>query len=291
MTDAAARSWLFVPADSSRKIEKALSSSADALILDLEDSVSPDAKVLARMLVRQTLAQAHASTSQQLWVRVNPSQSAEHVQDLVHGVSAGLAGIMLPKALPEEISQLSDRLDVLEAKENLTNGSIKIIAIVTETAQATLSIPAYQPHPRLVALTWGSEDLSADLGASAKTDAAGVLDPAFRLAQTLCLLGATRLGCAAIDQIHADFQDTVGLEAACKEACRQGFIGKMAIHPNQVASINQLFSPAPEAIAQAKAIVAAFAAAPGAGVVSLAGKMLDLPHLRLAQRVLARAAA
>jgi citrate lyase subunit beta/citryl-CoA lyase len=196
---------------------------------------------------------------------------------------------MLPKALPEEIGRLSDRLDVLEAKAGLSLGQTKIIAIVSETAQATLAIPQFSPHPRLVALTWGAEDLSADLGSHAKTNASGVLDPAFRLAQTLCLLSAAKIGCAAIDQIHADFQDMPGLEAACSDAYRQGFVGKMAIHPNQVDSINRLFSPSLEAIAQARAVVAAFAAAPQAGVVSLAGKMLDLPHLRLAQRVLARA--
>jgi citrate lyase subunit beta / citryl-CoA lyase len=273
------RSWLFVPADSPGKIEKAAASAADAVILDLEDSVAVANKEAARASVADLLASGRFEAAR-LWVRVNPVGTAQHLYDVAMVAALPLAGLMLPKAEPAQIAMLSAQLDVLEARAGVPIGRTKLLPIITETGRATLLASGYAPHPRLMGLTWGSEDLSADLGARSKAGAV------FGLARSLCLLASAAAGVAAIDQIHADFRDVEGLARSCDDARRDGFLGKMAIHPSQIDAINSGFTPSDEDIAQARAVVAAFEAAPGAGVVALNGKMLDLPHLRLAQRVL-----
>jgi len=288
------RSLLFVPADSPKKLDKAMTSGADALIIDLEDSIAHDAKAHAREAAAAFLKSVAGMPSRpQLIVRVNGLQTGLTDADLDAIVGAKPDAIMLPKAEGgASIVHTDAKLAVREALNDLPDGSIKILAIATETAAALFLAGSYAgASARLSALTWGAEDLSAELGAEANRDAQGrFLDP-YRLARTLCLAGAAAAEVAAIDTVFVDFRDGEGLRRECEEARRDGFAGKMAIHPAQVPVINELFTPTADATAQAQAIVDAFAASPGAGVVSINGVMIDRPHLVRAKRLLARAAA
>jgi len=271
------RSWLFVPADSERKITKALESEADAIIFDLEDSVAPAQKATARNILKGL---PKHSNGPEWWVRINPLGSEYLKDDLKLLGSAYVHGIVLPKAEGgADIVQLAHR-----------TGNIPIHAIVTETAASLFGLLSYRdPKSALVAMSWGAEDLSAALGASAKTDADGNLSFTYRLARSLCLAGAVAAGVQPVDGVFADFKDTKGLKAEAEAARREGFTGKLAIHPNQVAVINAAFTPSAEELSHAAAIVAAFEAQPDAGVLSVDGKMVDRPHLIQARRVLERA--
>jgi len=288
------RSLLFVPADSPKKLDKAMTSGADALIIDLEDSIAHDAKAHAREVAAAFLKSVAGMPSRpQLIVRVNGLQTGLTDADLDAIVGAKPDAIMLPKAEGgASIVHTDAKLAVREALNDLPDGSIKILAIATETAAALFLAGSYAgASARMSALTWGAEDLSAEFGAEANRDAQGrVLDP-YRLARTLCLAGAAAAEVAAIDTVFVDFRDGEGLRRECEEARRDGFAGKMAIHPAQVPVINELFTPTADATAQAQAIVDAFAASPGVGVVSINGVMIDRPHLVRAKRLLARAAA
>lgn len=279
-----ARSWLFVPGDSERKQAKVLGGSADALILDLEDSVAAAQLPAARRRVAELLARADRG-SQQLWVRVNAPSSPQLREDLA-AISAGKPdGIVLPKVCcVEEIAEVSQSLGVAN--------SIKILVIATETPRALLTLPQWDLAPvanRLAGLTWGMEDLGAALGATGKTEADGSLAFTFELARSMCLLAAAAAAVPAVEGIHADFRDRAGLARAAARARRDGFTGMLAIHPDQVDAINAAFDPSAEEIERAHQIVAAFAAEPDVGVTSLEGQMLDRPHLLQAQRVLALA--
>jgi len=271
------RSWLFVPADSERKITKALESEADAIIFDLEDSVAPAQKATARNILKGL---PKHSNGPEWWVRINPLGSEYLKDDLKLLGSAYVHGIVLPKAEGgADIVQLAHR-----------TGNIPIHAIVTETAASLFGLLSYRdPKSALVAMSWGAEDLSAALGASAKTDADGNLSFTYRLARSLCLAGAVAAGVQPVDGVFADFKDTKGLKAEAEAARREGFTGKLAIHPDQVAVINAAFTPSAEELSHAAAIVAAFEAQPDAGVLSVDGKMVDRPHLIQARRVLERA--
>jgi len=284
------RSLLFVPADSPRKLDKALASPADALIIDLEDSVAPAGKTDARAAAAAFIAANRARKP--LFARINGLATGLADADLAAVVAARPAGIMLPKAAgPADVVDLAARLRVHEAEAGLPDGAMAILPIITETARATLFATEWRaPLPRLAGLTWGAEDLSADLGAMATRDEAGGLTPPFEHARTVTLLAAAACETAAIDTVFVDFADGAGLSAECRAAARDGFVGKMAIHPGQIETINAAFTPTPAALDAARAVVAAFAAAPGAGVVAIAGVMVDLPHLRRAERLLARAA-
>lgn len=286
------RSLLFVPGDSERKQAKALASDADALILDLEDSVAAEQRPAARERVRELL-QAHPNrTRQQLWVRVNPLSGGSILDDLVPIVAAGPDGIVLPKVdSPAELVTVDHYLTALEAREGRTPGSIRILVIATETPRALLNLGGYAgaPMPRLAGLTWGAEDLSAALGAG-KTEADGSLTLTFQLARSLCVVAAAAAGVQAIDGVYVSFRDLQGLRQEADRARRDGFTGKLAIHPDQVPVINEAFTPTAEEVEHAKRIVDAFAAAPGAGVLSLDGQMIDRPHLVQAQRLLEAAA-
>jgi citrate lyase subunit beta/citryl-CoA lyase len=286
------RSLLFVPADSAKKFDKAMTSGADALIIDLEDSVAPDGKVKARQSAAAFLKEAAtAAAPPYLIVRVNSLQTGLTDADLDAVAAAKPDAIMLPKAEGgASIVHADAKLAVREAISGLPNGHVKIIPIATETAAALFRADSYAgSSARLAALTWGAEDLSAELGAETNRDAnGGFLDP-YRLARALCLAGAAAAGVPALDTVYIDFRDSDGFRRDCEEGRRDGFTGKMAIHPAQVPIINELFTPTPEAVAQAQAIVDAFAANPGAGVVSVAGVMADQPHLARAKRLLARA--
>jgi citrate lyase subunit beta/citryl-CoA lyase len=285
------RSLLFVPGDSPKKLGKALGCEADALILDLEDSVAAAAKPSARGLVRDALADARRSPSRpRLFVRVNPLSSGATDADLDAVMAAAPDGIMLPKAIcGEDVQHLSAKLAVREAEFGLDDGATRILVIATETARSIFHMGTYAgASRRLAALTWGAEDLSADLGAETARLSDGSLSAPYALARTLTLFAAVAAEVAAIDTIYPSFRDAAGLRAECEAARRDGFSGKMAIHPDQIAIINAAFTPTPAEVAKAQAIVAAFAAA-GPGVIALDGEMLDRPHLKRAQGVLARA--
>ena len=271
------RSWLFVPADSEKKIAKALDSAADALIFDLEDSVAPERKAAARDILK---ALPGRSDGPQWWVRINPLRTDHHKKDLGVFASADFEGVVLPKA--------ESGADVVELSH--TTGHLPIHAIVTETPASLFGLLSYrQPSCPLAAMSWGAEDLSASLGASSKFDADGALSFTFRLARSLCLAGAASAGVQPVDGIYADFKDAAGLRAETEAAAREGFTGKLAIHPDQVAVINAAFTPSDVEVAHAEEIVAAFAADPEAGVLSVAGKMVDRPHLVQARNIIERA--
>ena len=270
------RSWLFVPADSERKIAKALESEADAIIFDLEDSVAPSQKAAARDILKGLPKQ---SNGPEWWVRVNPLGSEFHKDDLKLIGSAYVHGIVLPKTESgADVIQLAHR-----------TGNIPIHAIVTETAASLFGLLSYRdPKSPLKAMSWGAEDLSAALGASSKCDRSGDLSFTYRLARSLCLAGAVAAGVQPVDGVFAEFKDDKGLRVESEAASREGITGKLAIHPAQVPIINAAFTPSDDDIREAEEIVAALEAHPDAGVLSVGGKMVDRPHLIQARRVLER---
>jgi len=285
------RSLLFVPADSARKLDKAMSSGADALIVDLEDSIVFDGKARARESAAAFLKNAMSNAQRPyLMVRVNGLQTGLTDADLDAIAPAKPDAIMLPKAEGgAAIVHADAKLAVREAQNDLPDGHIKILPIATETAAALFMVGTFAgASARLIGMTWGAEDLSAELGARANRDEQGrFLDP-YRLARSLCLAGAAAAEVAAIDTVFVDFRNDAGFRRECEEACRDGFVGKMAIHPAQVPIINEVFTPSANAIAHAESVIAAFAAAPGAGVVGIGGVMYDRPHLVRAKQLLAR---
>ncbi len=286
-----ARSLLFVPGDSEKKLVKGEGVGADILILDLEDAVAPERKSTARGLVREYLAARTNRSGPKLWVRVNPIGSEECQLDLAALVAARLDGIIQPKARSvDDVIRLGQHLDRLEASNGMPAGEIRIMPVATETPEAIFGLGSYaRSVPRLYGLTWGAEDLSAAVGALANKDAAGAWTFPYQVARALCLFAASAAGVAAIDTIFADFRDPVGLRDACAEALRDGFAGKLAIHPDQVAVINECFVASAQEIARAQRIVKLFADNPGVVALQLDGKMLDIPHLLQAQKTLARA--
>jgi citrate lyase subunit beta/citryl-CoA lyase len=287
---ASIRSWLFVPGDSPRKQEKAAACPADALILDLEDSVSAPHLPEARRHIGAFLHARAKGAAQQAWVRVNAPSSAHFAEDLEAVLSAHPDGIVLPKVSAREALEVARLLSALERERGLPAGGTPLLVIATETAPALFALGDYATlhNPRLAAMTWGAEDLSAALGANAY-QADGSLTFTFELARSLCLLAAAAANVPAIDGVCVEFRNPERLRREATRAARDGFVGKLAIHPEQVAAINEAFSPQQEDIARARAVVAAFAAAPDTGVLSLDGQMLDRPHLVRAQRLLARA--
>src|SRR5919107_989095 len=250
------RSWLFVPADSEKKIAKALNSEADAIIFDLEDSVTPPQKAAARDILKTLPAR---SGGPEWWVRINPIGSEFHKEDLHLIGVADIHGIVLPKAESgADVTRLAHR-----------TGNIPIHAIVTETAASLFGLLSYRdPNSPLAAMSWGAEDLSAAIGAASKYDAGGELSFTYKLARTLCLTGAVAAGVQPVDGVFADFRNEDGLRAEAEAAQREGFTGKLAIHPGQVAVINAAFSPSPEDVEHARAVVQAFDAEPDAGVLA-----------------------
>ena len=285
------RSLLFVPGDSEKKLGRGASSGADALILDLEDSVAPSRKPLARGMVAEYLAANQAGP--QNWVRINPLDEGG-VEDLAGIVRPGLSGIMIPKIDGgADVARLGHYLDVMERREGLAPGSIRILPVATETARAPFGLADFTgaAFPRLYGLTWGAEDLSTALGATTNRDETGAFAYTYRLVRSLGLLAAKAAATEPVETLYADFRDDDGLIPICVAAAREGFTGRIAIHPNQVAGINRSFSPSEADVAHAQRVVAAFAAQPDVGTVGLDGKMLDIPHLKQAQRVLERHAA
>ncbi len=282
------RSMLFVPADSDRKFAKASGIGVDALILDLEDSVAPSMKVEARAKV-SALLDDPSPRNWRFFVRVNPFDTGMTFDDMAAVVKPGLDGLLIPKADgAADIVRIGEELDQLEAAAGIAIGSVKIAVIATETAQAMFNLGSYTPaHPRLVALTWGAEDLAASLGATANKEEDGHWTSPYMLARNLCLFAAASAGVLPLDTLYTDFRDPEGLERDCRRARRDGFMGRLAIHPDQVAIINRCFSPSEAEIAEAQMIVDAFAAQPDVGTLGINGKMYDIPHLKAAQKTLA----
>jgi citrate lyase subunit beta/citryl-CoA lyase len=286
------RSLLFVPGDSERKIAKGLASDADAVILDLEDAVAPDRKAVARVLCAEILAQARG-TAQKLIVRINALDTPHALADMAAVVRHAPFGLMVPKCNgAADLEQIGHVLDGLEARDDVLHGQTKLLPVATETAGAVLNLAGgTRPLPRLFGMLWGAEDLAADIGSLSNRDEAGAYTMPALFARNLCLLAASNAGCVPIDAVFTNFRDLGGLRAEADAAARDGFLAKAAIHPDQIAPINAAFTPSPEATARARRIVAAFADAPGSGVVALDGRMLDRPHLRSAERVIARSGA
>ncbi len=289
------RSLLFIPGDSEKKLAKADASAADALILDLEDAVSPANKPLARQLVPAFLSERPpGKRSSQLWVRVNPFDTGLTLEDLVAIMAEAPDGLMLPKVEgPADVLRLSFYLDALEAQAGIEIGSTRILPVATETAISPFRLGDYAAArlDRLLGLTWGAEDLAAAVGASTNLDPAGGWALTYRTVRTLTLLGAHAAGVQAIDTLYVDFRDEEGLRAASRASRAEGFTGRLAIHPAQVDAINESYMPSPEEIAHARRVIAAFDEQPGVGTVGLDGKMIDIPHLKQAQGLLAQSAA
>lgn len=282
------RSLLFVPADDGRKLAKALGSGADMLLIDLEDSVAPEAKAAARSLAAGFLADhARQADRPQLYVRVNDLQTGLTGDDLASVMPAGPDGIMLPKA--NSGADVSKLARMMEETGGTASARAGILVIATETPLALLQLHSFiGAEPRLRGLTWGAEDLGTAIGAATAREPSGEFTGPFALARNLCLITAHAAGVQAIDSIYADFRDEPGLEREARQAARDGFSAKMAIHPAQVPIINAAFTPTPEQIAEAAAIVDAFERQPGAGTIGLNGRMIDRPHLLRAQKLLAR---
>lgn len=287
------RSLLFIPGDSEKKLEKGFGAGADVVIVDLEDSVAAANKASARAIAKSFIASQRQQTRSAIYLRVNDLSTGLTDDDLAALVPAKPDGIMLPKSNSgQDVQQLSAKLRVREAENGLPDGGIKILPIITETAAGVLAAATYAgASARLAGLTWGAEDLSAAIGARAARDERGRYTDVFRLARTMTILAAGNAEVAAIDTVFPNFRDMSAFEAECIEAERDGFTGKMAIHPAQVPVINAAFTPSAEAVKHSQAIVEAFAAARNPGVVGIDGKMVDRPHLRLAERLLARARA
>lgn len=287
------RSLLFIPGDSDKKLAKVADCGADAVILDLEDSVAPAQKADARKRVADFLGTApRGAEAPRYWVRINPLDSGLLLEDLAQIMPAAPDGIMQPKTNgPACVRQVSHYLDAFEAAGGAPDAATAIIAIATETAIAPFHLGEFAGAglSRLAGLTWGAEDLATAIAASGNRAANGDWMFTFQMARALCLLAAHASGVQAIETLHADFRDEAGLRASCQAARAEGFSGRLAIHPAQVAIINAAFLPSVAEMDHARRIIEAFAATPGAGTIGLDGKMVDVPHLKQAERLLALA--
>ncbi len=284
------RSFLFVPADGGPKLDKAMSSGADAVILDLEDSIVPERKDMARKAALDFLKSAQPKKDRpRLLVRINGLDTGMTDADLDAVVAGKPDAIMFPKAEGgATVTHLDAKLTAREAIAGVTEGHTKILAQTVETAAGVFTAGSYGgSSARLIGVTWGPEDLASEIGAQANRDASGVLTEPYRIARAICLLGAAAAKVPAYETIHVNFRNLDALRRDTEDARRDGFAGRLAIHPAQVSVINAVFTPGPGEIEKAKAIVAAFAAKPGAGTVGIDGKMYDRPHLTRAQALLA----
>lgn len=293
MQETVLKSLLFVPGDSDKKMIRAQGSGASALILDLEDSVAPDRTDVARTMVRDFLQTHRNRSMQQLWVRINPLSTANALPDLAAIVVGAPDGIMLPKVeSAKDVVLLDHYLTALEYREGVPHGAVRIIPVVTETPAAMFELKSYKgASSRLLGLTWGAEDLSTAIGASTNRVESGEYEFTYKLARSLCLVGAHAAGLQAIETITANFRDQDLLIREVRASRRAGFTGKIAIHPDQINTINAAFLPDEAEVAHAQAVVKAFENANGAGTAQLDGKMLDKPHLTQALRLLSAATA
>lgn len=285
-----ARSWLFAPGDSERKMEKCAASAADIAIFDLEDAVAEAEKPKARELIPAFLQAQSEESRARLWVRVNPLDGPHTLKDLVAVMPGRPGGIMLPKVYGRPDVELLDHyLSALEVANDIEPGSTRVIVLVTETADGMFTTGSYKGAPRVVAMTWGAEDLADAIGASENRNPDGSYGFTYELARSLCLLGAAAAGVAPIETIQGDFRDLEGLRKRAEKVRRDGYRGMLAIHPAQVEVINQAFTPGAEELVAAQEIVDLFAANPGLGTIGYKGAMLDRPHLARAKALLASA--
>jgi citrate lyase subunit beta/citryl-CoA lyase len=282
------RSLLFVPGDSGRKFSRARDCGADALILDLEDSVAAAEKSGARSHVAG-LIEPEPGRAWTFIVRVNALDTGLTLDDLAAVVKPGLDALLIPKVNgAADLERIDHYLDALEAKAGMASGSVRLAIVATETPKAMFALGSYAPaHPRLIALTWGAEDLSAALGATDNKEPEGSWTFPYQLARAQCLFVASAAEVPPIDTVYTDFRDPEGLERDCRRSRRDGFVGRLAIHPDQVATINRCYAPSEAEVAHARKIVAAFEANPGSGALGVDGKMVDLPHLIAARKILA----
>lgn len=285
------RSWLFAPGDSDKKMAKAADSAADIALFDLEDAVATENKVLARQMVHDFLA-SRTQGRERLWVRINPLDGPYTLLDLAAIMPARPGGIMLPKVYGrQDVDRLDHYLSALEVANGIEEGSTPLIVLVTETAEAMFHTGSYKGAPRVVALTWGAEDLADSIGASDNRNPDGSYGFTYELARSMCLLGAATAGVTAIETIQGDFRDLDGLKARAEKVRRDGYRGMLAIHPAQVDVINAAFTPTAEEIAQAQEIVDIFVKNPGVGAIGYKGGMLDRPYLSRAEQLLKQAGA
>jgi len=289
MSLGAARSWLFTPGDNPGKVEKATRTAADIVLFDLEDAVAEDMKPAAREQVAAFIS-AHPDQRQRLWVRVNSLHTRHLLLDLAMIVPTCPGGVMVPKINNrQELEVIDHYLSALEVASGQSLGSIRLIIVATETPASLFATGSYGRAPRLVAMTWGAEDIATSLGASANRREDGSYDFTYQLARSLCLAGAAAAGVRAIETIHDNFRDEKGLLSIATEACRAGFSGMLAIHPAQVEPINSAFTPSATQVEVAKEIIELFAQHPDRGTIGYKGRMLDLPHLARAKAVYSRA--
>lgn len=284
-----ARSWLFAPGDSEKKMTKAMEGDADIVLIDLEDAVAPDNKANARPMVHDFI-KANPEQRHRLWVRINPLDGPYTLLDLAAIMPAHPGGIMLPKVYGrQDVETLDKYLEAFEVANGIEQGSTPLIVLMTETAEAMFHWGDYKGCPRVVALTWGAEDLADSIGASSNKNADGSYSFTYELARSFCVMGAATAGVTAIETISADFRDLDALKARAEKVRRDGYRGMMAIHPAQVPVINAAFTPTDEEIAEAQEIVDIFAANPGVGAIGWKGGMLDRPYLARAERLLRQA--
>ena len=285
----AARSWLFAPGDSEKKMQKAMDGPADIVLYDLEDAVTPENKPLARQMIHDFI-KANPAQRQRLWVRINPFDGPYTLSDLAAIMPAHPGGIMLPKVYGRaDVEKLDHCLSALEVANGIEEGTTPVIVLVTETAEGMFHTGDYKGVPRVVALTWGAEDLADSIGASSNRNPDGSYSFTYELARSLTVLGAATAGVTAIETISADYQDLEALRRRAEGVRRDGFGGMLAIHPAQVDVINQAFTPTEAEVAEAQKIVAVFAANPGVGAIGWKGGMLDRPYLARAERLLRQA--
>lgn len=284
-----ARSWLFVPGDSARKMQKALESEADIVLIDLEDAVAIGSKAAARPMVHDFI-KVNPEQRRRLWVRVNPLDGPYALHDLAAVMPARPGGIMLPKVNGrQDVESLDKYLEALEVANGIEQGSTPVIVLVTETAEGMFHCGDYKGAPRVVAMTWGAEDLADSLGASSNRNPDGSYSFTYELARSFCVMGAAAAGVTAIETISADFQDLEALRLRAEKVRRDGYRGMLAIHPAQIPVINAAFTPTEAEIAEAQEIADLFAANPGVGAIGWKGGMLDRPYLARAERLLRQA--
>ena len=283
------RSMLFVPGDRPERFAKAAASGADAVILDLEDAVVPEKRPQARLEIATYLASAERNVP--LWVRINPVDTDDALADLAAVIDARPDGVVLPKARDgADVHRASHWLEAHEARCGFAIGSVGLMPLITESAGALLNAASFAVLPaRVAGLTWGAEDLAADIGAFGNKSPDGEYELTYALARSMCLLAAAAAGVPAIDTVDTEFKDVAAIERRARASRRQGFAGKLAIHPGQLAPIHAAFSPSDDEVRWAERVLAAFRAAPGTGAVAFEGGMLDKPHIRQAERVLAAA--
>jgi citrate lyase subunit beta/citryl-CoA lyase len=283
------RSMLFVPGDRPERFAKAAASGADAVILDLEDAVVPERRPYARVEIMQWLASAERGVP--VWVRINAVETDDALPDLAAVIEGRPDGIVLPKARDgADVHRVDHWLEVLEARLGQPRGRIGLLPLITESAGALLKAASFTALPsRVAGLTWGAEDLAADVGALGNKGSDGEFELTYAMARSFCLLAAASAGVPAFDTVDTEIRDAVAVERRARNSRRQGFVGKLAIHPAQVAPIHAAFSPTEDELRWAERVLSAFAAAPGAGAVAFEGGMLDKPHIRQAERILAAA--